>query len=215
MNTSDWLTIFAILLSPLIALEVQRYIEMFRERRTRKKQNFEALMTSRRDTISQYHVQALNMIDLNFYGVRFWGKNWRTEKEKKVLTAWKTYLDHLNSPGELKDAVLDNWISKKDDLFADLLFEMSDAVGYEFDKVHLKRSVYVPRAHGDQFLDNEIIRHNLAQILDGKKPLPMRLVVNEETQQDQKSIQKKFEEILSGDRTIKVELLNSSGDTVK
>ncbi len=214
MITSDWLTIIAILLSPLIALEVQRYIEIFRVRRTRKKQNFETLMTTRRNTISQYHVEALNMIDLNFDGAHFWGKNWRTEKEKNVLTAWKTYLDHLNTPGELKDSVLDNWISKKDDLFADLLFEMSIAVGYEFDKVYLKRSIYVPRAHGEQFLDNETIRQNLAQILDGKKPIPMRIVVNEETREDQKNIQKKLDEILSGDRTIKVEVLNNSEKTL-
>lgn len=208
MTTSDWLSILAILLSPLIALEVQRYIDIFRERRVRKMRIFETLMTTRRDDVSQYHVQALNMIDIDFYGIRLLGKNWRTKKEKNVLTAWKTYLDHLNTPGELSGAVLDNWVSKKDDLLADLLYEISIAVGYDFDKVYLKRSIYLPRAHGNQFLDNEIIRHNLAQILDGKKPLPMRLVTTEETLQEQKSIQNKYIEILDGNRTIKVELIN-------
>jgi len=188
MNTSDWLIIIAILLSPLIALEVQRYIDIFRERRIRKMRIFETLMTTRGDEISQYHVQALNMIDINFYGVRLFSKNWLSKKEKNVLTSWKIYLDHLNTPGELKGSVLENWISKKDDLFADLLFEISQAIGYDFDKVHLKRSIYIPRAHGDKFLDNETIRHNLVQILDGKKPLLMRLVVNEDTQKDQKLI---------------------------
>jgi hypothetical protein len=210
MTTSDGLSILAILLSPLIALEVQRYIDIFRERRVRKKRIFETLMTTRRDDVSQYHVQALNMIDIDFYGIRLLGKNWRTKKEKNVLTAWKTYLDHLNTPGDLTGAVLDNWVSKKDDLLADMLYEISIAVGYDFDKVYLKRSIYLPRAHGNQFLDNEIIRHNLAQILDGKKPLPMRLVTTEETQQEQKSIQNKYVEILDGNRTIKVELINNS-----
>lgn len=215
MTATDLLTILAILFSPLIALEVQRYIDIFRERRIRKMRIFETLMTTRRDDVSQYHVQALNMIDIDFYGIRLFGKNWRTKKEKNVLTAWKTYLDHLNTPGELSGAVLDNWISKKDDLLADLLYEISIAVGYDFDKVHLKRSIYLPRAHGTQFLDNEIIRHNLAQILDGKKPLPMKLVISEETQQEQKSIQNKYVEILDGNRTIKVELLNNPLTEIK
>jgi hypothetical protein len=138
------------------------------------------------------------------------------KKRKNVLTAWKTYLDHLNTPGDLTGAVLDNWVSKKDDLLADMLYEISIAVGYDFDKVYLKRSIYLPRAHGNQFLDNEIIRHNLAQILDGKKPLPMQLVTTEETQQEQKSIQNKYVAILDGNRTIKVELINNSAtDTNK
>jgi hypothetical protein len=82
MTTSDGLSILAILLSPLIALEVQRYIDIFRERRVRKMRVFETLMTTRRDDVSQYHVQALNMIDIDFYGIRLLGKNWRTKKEK-------------------------------------------------------------------------------------------------------------------------------------
>jgi len=186
MTTLDWLSISAILLSPLIALEVRHYIDIFRERRNRKMRIFETLITTRRAEISQNHVQALNLIDLEFYGIRMFGKNWRTQKEKNVLNAWKIYLDHLNTPGELSGAVLDNWILRKDDLLADLLYEISLAIGYDFDKVYLKRSIYLPRAHGDQFLDNDTIRHNLAQILDGKKPLPIRLVVTEETRQEQK-----------------------------
>ena len=215
MTTSDWLSIIAILLSPLIALQVQRYIDFFRERKGRKMRIFEAIMTTRGERLSQYHVQSLNMIDIEFYGIRIFGFNWRTSKDKNVLTAWKTYLDHLNTTEELKGNILENWAIRKDELFTDLLFEMSRAIGYDFDKVHLKRSIYTPRAHGDQILDNESIRQNLVQILDGKKPLPMRIVVNEETQQEQKSIQKKFEEILSGERTIKIELINSSSAEIK
>jgi len=215
MNASDWLSIIAILLSPIIALQVQRYIDFFRERKSRKMRIFETIMTTRAERLSQYHVQSLNMIDIDFYGIRVLGFNWKTSKEKDVLNAWKTYLDHLNTHEELTGNILDNWVLRTDELFTDLLFEMSRAIGYDFDKVHLKRSIYTPRAHGSQILDNESIKQNLVQILDGKKPFPMRIVINEETQQEQKLIQKKFEEILSGDRTIKVELINNSSTEIK
>lgn len=214
MKTSDWLSIVAILLSPIIALQVQRYIDFFRERKSRKMRIFEAIMTTRGERLSQYHVQSLNMIDIDFYGMKVLGFNWRTQKGKNVLNAWKAYLDHLNTTEKLEGNILENWVLKKDELFTDLLFEMSRAIGYDFDKVQLKRSIYTPRAHGDQILDIESIRQNLVQILEGKKPLPMRIVVDDETHQEQKSIQNKFEEILSGQSTIKVELINNSSTEI-
>lgn len=209
MTTSDWLMVIAILLAPLFALQVQRIIDFLWDRKNRKMKIFEALMTTRKERVSNYHVQALNMIDINFDGMKFLWFKWRTNKEKKVLTAWKIYLDHLNVPGELNDIQLENWVNRGDDLFADLLFEMSHSVGYSFDKIHLKRSVYSPRAHGSQLLDNESIRQNLVKILNGEQPLPMRLVQTEEVVRKQNEIQSKFEEILNGERTIKIKIVEN------
>ena len=53
---------------------------------------FRTLMATRATRLSAEHVQALNGIELTFYGG---GK-----KEKKVLEAWKAYHDHLNTKYE-------------------------------------------------------------------------------------------------------------------
>jgi uncharacterized protein DUF6680 len=90
--------------------------------------------------VSADHVQALNMIDIEFYGGR-------TTEDRAVVDAWKIYLDHLNH--KYDDRQLDAWVEKGTDLFTELLFAMSKALGLKFDKVHLKRGVYFPIAHAE------------------------------------------------------------------
>ena len=70
MTISDWLMIIAVLLAPLIAVQVQKWLEHHRENRERKLRVFKTLMATRAATVSPDHVQALNMIDLEFSGKR-------------------------------------------------------------------------------------------------------------------------------------------------
>ena len=87
MRITDWLMIVAVLLAPLVAVQVQKILERYREDRARKLNVFKTLMATRAATISAQHVQALNTIDLEFQG----------KKYKAVTDSWKTYLDHLIS----------------------------------------------------------------------------------------------------------------------
>ena len=68
MALSDWLTIIAILLAPVFAVQVQKWVEHLRERRGKKLGVFQALMATRGARLSPEHVRALNMIDLEFSG---------------------------------------------------------------------------------------------------------------------------------------------------
>ena len=81
MSIADWLMILAVLLSPVIAVQVQKGIEKWREGRNRKLLIFKTLMATRGSRLSPAYVEALNMIDLEF--------NTKKTKEKKVLNAWK------------------------------------------------------------------------------------------------------------------------------
>ena len=60
---------------------------------------------------SMKHIQALNMIDIEYYG------------EKSIRESWKIYLEHLNHPYEDKLAV--EWDTKRQTYFAEMLYEMS------------------------------------------------------------------------------------------
>lgn len=173
MTVPDWLTILAILLAPLVAIQVQRRLDVARERRLAKLRIFQTLMATRAARVSPDHVQALNMIDIEFYGKRAFPHPLRSAKEKAVVDQWKLYLDHLNSPPAQDDPV--SWFTRGDDLFTELLFAMSKDLDYDFDKVHLKRGIYAPQAHGQLEFDQTVIRKGLAQLLSGTTPLLVRL----------------------------------------
>lgn len=168
--------VLAVLFAPFFAVRVQRAIDHARERRRAKMDIFRTLMSTRQQRLSPEHVKALNMIDLEFYGARSSAYTQRRSAgEKAVIDAWKEYLDHLNTgPGMQPPAeVATQWIARRDDLFVELLYAMSRVLGYDFDKVHLKRSSYSPVAHGQREVEEGTIRHGLAQVFGGTRAFPV------------------------------------------
>jgi hypothetical protein len=205
MESRDWIIVVAMLVAPLLAVQVQKWIERFREKRGKRLRIFQTLMSTRMARLSPYHVEALNMIDTEFYSTPFSRLIRRSKKEKAVLDAWKSYLDHLESLGDKPtDVQLQTWVVRKDELFIDLLFDMSKCVGYDFDKVHLKRSIYSPRAHGEEEQDLKIIRENLVAVLSGDKAIPMTIIVPEELLSAQTALQTSLQEYYDGKRTVRV-----------
>ena len=66
IRLEGWLTIAAIVCGPILALWAQRWSERRREKRTRKLWLFRELMVTRTIRLSGRHVEALNLIDLEF-----------------------------------------------------------------------------------------------------------------------------------------------------
>src|SRR5690349_12694666 len=132
---NDWAIVLATLLGPVLAVQAQKAIERARERRSRKGWVFHQLMATRAARVSPDHVQALNMIDLAFYGKRILGVHRRSKSEQAVIDAWKEYHDHLNTRAD--DSAMAIWNVRSDELFTNLLFAMAGEVGYRFDRVQL------------------------------------------------------------------------------
>ncbi len=170
-------TVFATLFSPLIAIRVQKYLEKKSEKQTIKVKIFSQLMATRAisSRLLPEHVQALNMIDLAFYGDIKRGKVKRSDSEKKVTLAWKEYFAHLCSTVPLTESGAELWNQKSNQLFLSLLYEMANDIGYDFDKVHLENAIYSPTAHGDMNLDQIKIRKGLASLLSGDNPIKVEL----------------------------------------
>lgn len=122
------------------------------------------------------HIQALNMIDLAFYGDIKRGKNHRYDTEGKVIIAWKEYFSHLCSTVPQTESGAELWNQKSNQLFLNLLFEMATDIGYDFDKVHLENAIYSPNAHGDINIDQIKIRKGLASLLSGENPVKVELI---------------------------------------
>ena len=198
MTLNEFLTIAAIVLAPVMAVQVQKWLEVFREERGRRLQVFKTLMATRAATVSPEHVQALNMIDLEFQGRRY----------KAVTDAWKAYLDHLASyPKDGGEAAQQQWGERRVDRLTRLLMEMGKCLGYEFDEVHVKKGVYAPEAHGQIENENFLVRRGLIRLLYGDSALKMdieSLPIGEEEASEQKSIRVALLNVLSGKEAINV-----------
>jgi hypothetical protein len=139
ITISDALLVAAAITGPVLAVQAQKWIERVSEKKREKTQIFSTLMTTRATRLAPEHVQALNKIELAFDG--------GSPKDVAVVDAWRLYADNLNSkPGD-DPSLVTAWLNRGDDLFVDLLAALSKALGYKFDKVHLRRGIYYPIGH--------------------------------------------------------------------
>lgn len=194
MNTNSLLTILtivAIIVGPILAVQVQKLIERLTQRHDEKRKVFMTLLTTRGRTLAPEHVQSLNMIDLFFSGKR--------RKDQAVVEAWALYRDHLFSKteppkpqanGEVsKDDNIDfqnrlrEWGKKSDDLLCSMLKKMAESLGYHFPDLLLKKGAYTPQWYGDLEQHQMTILRGLAEVMLGVRSFPMKVSefpVNEE-----------------------------------
>jgi hypothetical protein len=103
---------------------------------------FQQLMATRAARLTAEHVQALNMIDLVFYGSHVFGIHRPRKTERAVVEAWREYHDHLGTQFAEGAGVV--WNTKADELFTNLLFAIATDARFKFDRVQLRKGVYSP-----------------------------------------------------------------------
>lgn len=123
------------------------------------------------------------MIDIEF--------SLKKPKEKKVVEAWKIYLDHLNKPQLKHDdpdyrVKIDQWSEQSSNYLADLLKVMGSCLGYDFDKVHLLKGAYSPQGHANIEMEQGLIRRFLVELFMRKKSFPVDIVPIKEDQEENK-----------------------------
>jgi type II secretory pathway pseudopilin PulG len=155
------INIIAILLSPVIAIQVQRFLDKRKQSIERRSQIFEILMATRGARLSVQHIDALNSIDIEFSGKKF----------SNVINAWKNYFDAL-CISESTDSV----IQKRNDLYSQLLFELAKSTGYKnFTLSEINRNYYYPQGLVDNDTDSFAIRQGLKAIMKGEKPIKVKI----------------------------------------
>lgn len=175
MKLYEILTLVAIVLGPILAVQVEKFLQRRRDDRNRRVGIFKVLMATRGAVLSATHVEALNRIDLEFSDEK---------KYQKVIAAWKEYFDNLGQKFEDKDQ-LTIWSARNEELLANLLYEMGQSLGYKFDKVLIKRNIYSPVGHANLEYEQERIRKMILEVLSGEIPVPMTLIYDEETMKRQ------------------------------
>ena len=201
MTIADGLMILSVLLAPLIAVQVQKYLERYGEARGRRLYVFKTLVATRAATVSPDHVQALNMIDLEFHDSKY----------KKVTDAWNVYRDHLNHFPSEDESQQARWQAEIVELLAMLLMQMGRSLGYQFDEVQVKRGIYSPVAHAQVENENRLIRSGMIALLQGDASLKMDIAsfpVSEE-ESGEKALRDGLSELLEGKRDLRVVVSNA------
>lgn len=154
IKVTDLAVVFAALLSPLIAVQVTEWIRRNQEARNRKLHVFRTLMSTRAASLAPTHVEALNLIDIEFQV--------SVAEEKKVVDAWKLYHAHLGD----QQYPPEQWPVRKAELLVDLLYEMAVSLGYDFDKAHIKSSSYYPKGYGETEEEQHRLRRAILAAFD-------------------------------------------------
>lgn len=84
-------------------------------------------MATRKLAISNEHVNAINLVEVDYFGCA------------TVQAAWKTYRAHLydETQGEVPNQA---WHDKRDNLLARMLFEMGKVLKYDIPAIEISRA---------------------------------------------------------------------------
>lgn len=166
---NNFVGILAIIASPLIAVLVSSWLQDRKEKRRQQILVFSTLIATKALPLSPQHVEALNKIDIEFFGNRK-----ITEARKQLLDNFDHYPQDTSDPEYQKK--LDSCGEKAENLLIDLIYEMAQALGYNFDKVYIKRGIRFPKGHADYMEEQELIRRGIVGLLSGIVPISVKIV---------------------------------------
>ena len=200
----DTAVVFATIAGPILAVQAQKYLERLRESKREQNVVFQTLMATRFSRLSAEHVQALNSIELAFYGG--W---WKAKaRNKRVIDALLAYNANLNIP--LDDR---NPFERRDALFNEMLYQMSQALGYGFSQTYIRNSCYRPSGHIDTENEFDEIRKHVLRILSGKGYLPVAGVPpSSDDATEQAELRRLLTEFLKGNVPVPVTVPRTPGD---
>lgn len=159
MNIATLAVVFATVMGPVLAVQAQQWISVWRERRNRKLAIFRTLMATRANPLTAESVNAFNTIPIEFYG------------DEDVLEPWRIYFDHIDTKGMEPNL----WADKRWDLYCALLLAISQHLKYGFDFLTIKKKIYAPEGHSRISNEQEAIRTAVLGLLTGKTTLPMEV----------------------------------------
>jgi len=156
----DIATISAIILGPILAVAIDRLQQRWTDKKRRRLEIFRDLMRTRKARLDPVHVNALNLVDLEFHG------------RKDVVSAYRSYIGHLSVPMPSPEGQ-DQFFEHRADLLVALLYEMGRELGYSYDKRDLERLAYGPVVWNT---DQDMQRQNMSlvnELLAGRRALPI------------------------------------------
>jgi hypothetical protein len=175
----EWLTLLAIVVGPISAVFVTRWVDARRERHTRRMEIFKTLMRTRRTPMYPEHVGALNLIELEFY------------RDKTVLAQWRDLFQHFgtvhvrrqdeivddNTPADERAARDTRFAlrlyNERQSLLAKLLHAMAKVLKFKVEQLEIFEGGYTPQGWQDIETEQMIVRRLFADIGAGRRVFPI------------------------------------------
>lgn len=175
----EWLTLLAIVVGPIAAVFVTRWVDARRERHNRRMEIFKTLMRTRRTPMFPEHVGALNLIELEFF------------KDKDVMDRWRELFRHFGTAHARRqdELVADDTPPEergiRDQRFyvrlgterqshiAKLLHAMAKALRFKVEQLEIFEGGYTPQGWQDVETEQSIVRRLFAEIGMGRRMFPI------------------------------------------
>ncbi|MBF6571707.1 MAG: hypothetical protein IVW54_22940 [Candidatus Binataceae bacterium] len=118
-------TIIAVLLGPILAVCVTRYIDESRLKQTRRMDVFRILMRTRRLRLNPDHVGALNLVEIEFFS------------ENAVIEKWKAYWAHLCQPLPVEVVTQQQFLREQEGLLTKLLHAIAKTLAFNIEQLEI------------------------------------------------------------------------------
>ncbi|MCH8863504.1 MAG: hypothetical protein IID51_13505 [Proteobacteria bacterium] len=179
MSVSDWVTVAAIILGPVFGAWFAIEWGERRMKQERKLHVFRMLMGTRRAVMSPEHVQALNLIEIEY------------ADEPKVVGRWHDLLQHFADPQPKQEdeTVTDEMTqeaksvcqskfdlrlsNERQKLLAKLLQEMGKKQGFDLEQFDISEGGYYPVGFENIDLQQQAIRRFFVDIYLGNRVFPI------------------------------------------
>ena len=172
----DIVTIIALIIGPVLAVIIGRFLESRRIERERRTDVFRTLMRTLGDKLSFDHVSALNLVSIEF------------QNNGNVIKEWKEYHEYLRSGYQRRsDEIVSENLTEaqkqernnryntrtfieSEKLLAKLLIAMAESLNY---KIEIFQGGYSPQ--GWKHVENQqaLIRQYFVDLYLGNKALPI------------------------------------------
>ncbi len=158
ISQETWAIVAATGLGPVLAVAVSLFREAIATKYNRRLYVFRTLMATRKIGISAAHVNALNLVELEFY------------KCPKVEAAWNSYKNHLNDSSKPEDEA---WHETKERLLAKLLSEIGTVLRFKIPAMDIFKGGYAPKSWAYREMRYTGALEYGYELSQGKKPLPI------------------------------------------
>jgi hypothetical protein len=165
-SIETWAVVLATIVGPVAAVLITRSNDLRREQRNRLLHIYRVLMATRRMNISEDHVAAINLVEVEFH------------KVQPVIDAWSTYLTHLNatSPGPNSPVEQQKqWNDRRAELLAILISKIATHLGLSKGEIEILHGGYAPQAWVDR--DNRMARMQdyVVRLADAQAVVPVTM----------------------------------------
>jgi len=168
--------VFATILGPILAVWASEIRQQRRQLRERKEWVFRTLMSTRGAKLRSDHVEAINNIEFAF----------PRKSCISVEDARSLYRKHLRHPDSISQdqATSQAWARKLNDLFAELLFQMSLDLKVPFSKSEITEESYHPDAYIFEELMSKQIKMLALEVLKNERSIKVEPILTRENMKE-------------------------------